>query len=84
MKKLMISFLFTGLILFNVNSVFACDCGCKNDECNCKKECLKDCDCGCQKGEKCNCKKGLFKKCKCKKNKKQKIKCNCENKTTEE
>ena len=37
MKKLMISFLFTGLILFNVNSVFACDCGCQNDECKCKK-----------------------------------------------
>ena len=69
MKKLIIGFLFTGLILLNVNSVFACDCGCEN-KANCKKECMKDCNCGCQKGEKCNCKKGLFKKCKCKQIKK--------------
>lgn len=82
MKKIFTCLLFTGLLLFITNSVFACEnCKC-NDEikCNCAKE---QCDCGCQKNEKCTCdccKNCTCKNCKCCKKKilgifKRKCKC---------
>lgn len=64
MKKFLAGALLFGALMLTTGSVFACD---------------KDCDCGCQQGEKCTCKKecakGCDKDCDCDCHKGEK--CNC-------